>query len=914
MPLSWNEIKSRAIEFSKEWEDETNERAEAQSFWNDFFLVFGIQRKRVGTFEQAVQKLNGATGHIDLFWPGVLLAEHKSKGEDLEKAKKQAVDYTFGLEEKLVPKYILLCDFENVILYDLEDREEKKFLLKDLHRNVHLFGFLAGYKKQEYQEEDEVNINAAELMGKLYDSMAAAGYSGHELNIFLVRILFCLFADDANIFLSGQFRRYIEHRTSEDGSDLGMHVGMIFQTLNIPKDKRQKTLDEELSNFEYVNGGLFADDNLSIPAFTSEMRKRLMESCAFDWSKISPAIFGSLFQSVMDKEARRHFGAHYTSEKNILKLIKPLFLDQLRAELESCGKNISKLNEFHQKLAALKFLDPACGCGNFLVISYRELRLIELEILKKHYGTNLMLPMDVKGLIRIKPEQFFGIEIEEFPARIAQTAMWLMDHQMNELVSRTFGKNVPDLPLGKGADVFIGNALQKDWEEVVPKNELSFILGNPPFIGSKMMTKEQRDDIVSVFGKLKGAGVLDYVSGWYAKAAKHIQGTQIRCAFVSTNSITQGEQVGILWNELLKKYGIKIHFAHQTFKWSNEAWGKAAVYCVIIGFADFDAEKKFLYEYEDVKGEPHEIKVKNVNPYLIPADDVVIESRQNPICDIPKMSFGNMPLDGGNLLLSDQEKIDLIRKEPPAEKFIKPLISAKEFLNGGKRWCLWLVDASPEELRSMPEVLDRIEKVKHFRLASKAPSTQKFATISSLFRDRNNPDSTIIIPRVSSENRKYIPMGFFGKESIVSDTCMAIPNAMLYHFGVLESEMHMAWVRHVCGRLKSDFRYSKDIVYNNFPWPENPSAEKSKAMEEAAQAVLDARTKYPKSSLADLYDPLTMPADLVKAHRNLDRAVDAAYGKRTFQTSAERMNFLFELYQKYIAPLFSTCGKKRKKK
>lgn len=900
MPLSWNEIKTRAIEFSKEWEDESSEDAEAKSFWDGFFSVFGLTRRRLAGFEVQVKKYGGNQGFIDLFWPGMLLVEHKSRGRDLEKAHTQAMDYFPGIKEKDLPKYVLISDFEKFKLYDLEEKTEQEFLLKDLHKKVHLFGFIAGYKKQEYKEEDEVNIKAAELMGKLYDVMIETGYSGHELNVFLVRILFCLFADDANIFLHHQFRGYLENRTSEDGSDTGMHIATLFQVLNTAPEKRQVTLDEELNQFPYVNGGLFAEQ-INYPAFNSEMRKRLIEACAFDWSKISPAIFGSLFQSVMDKDERRHLGAHYTSEKNILKLIKPLFLDDLYAELEVCGKNVKKLNELHEKISKLKFLDPACGCGNFLIIAYRELRLLELELLKRRLG-QVVLGFGVASYIRIKPEQFFGIEIDEFPARIAQTAMWLMDHQMNEIASLAFGQNIIDLPLGKGATIFIGNALQKDWEEVIPKNELSYILGNPPFIGSKMMTKEQREDIISVFGKVKGVGVLDYVSGWYVKASRYIQGTQIKTAFVSTNSITQGEQVGILWNELLNKYGAKINFAHKTFKWSNEARGKAGVYCVIIGFANFDADKKYIYEYENVKGEPHQIIAKNINPYLVPADDIFIEKRSKSICSVPKIEYGNMPIDGGNFLLSREEKNKFISDNSDIEKFIKPFLGAKEFLHNISKYCIWLADFSPQEIQKNITLYKVINNVREFRLSSKREATRDLALFPTKFGFISQTDSDyILIPRVSSENRKYIPMGFFDKDYIVGDTCLSVPNAKLYHFGILESEMHMVWVRHVCGRLKSDFRYSNSIVYNNFPWPENPSEEKVKNIEKYAQEVLDVRLKYPTSSLADLYDPLTMPADLVKAHQNLDRVVDSAYGKKSFNSSAERMEFLFGLYKKYIS-------------
>jgi hypothetical protein len=475
---------------------------------------------------------------------------------------------------------------------------------------------------------------------------------------------------------------------------------------------------------------------------------------------------------------------------------------------------------------------------------------------------------------------------------------------MNMMISNEFGQYFARLPLKKSAKIVHGDALETDWEEVVPKDKLSFIIGNPPFIGSKIMSQFQRNQIVKEFNNIPGCGVLDYVTGWYLKAAKYIQGTKIKVAFVSTNSIVQGEQTSILWGQMLNKYAIKIHFAHRTFRWSNEAKGNAAVYCVIVGFANFDTNDKRIFEYEDIKGVAHEIKAKNINPYLVDAKDLLINKSSNPICNVPKMSFGNMPLDGGHLLLSNNDKIEFIKKEADAEKYILPLISAYEFLNGQERWCLWLVDADPSELKRLPELLKRIELVKKFRLNSVAPSTQKFATTPTLFRDKNRPDTFIVVPRVSSENRPYIPFGFFDKSSIVSDTCMSIPNANLFHFGILMSKMHMAWVKTTCGRLKSDYRYSKDIVYNNYPWPENLSEKQIKTIEEKAQNVLDVRASFPASSLADLYSPLTMPPALVKAHNELDKAVDAAYSKQTFTSEAKRMEFLFELYEKYTAGLF----------
>ncbi len=539
--------------------------------------------------------------------------------------------------------------------------------------------------------------------------------------------------------------------------------------------------------------------------------------------------------------------------------------------------------------------------------------MLELEVLRVLNKSGQRV-IDVSSIILIDVDQFYGIEYEEFPARIAEVAMWLIDHQMNMLVSNEFGQYFVRLPLKKAAQIRHADASETDWESVVTKNDLSFIIGNPPFIGSKIMKQSQRDQIVKEFDNADGSGVLDYVTGWYIKAAKFIQGTKIKVAFVSTNSIVQGEQTGILWKPMISKYNVKIHFAHRTFKWSNEAKGNAAVYCVIIGFANFDTVNKSIFEYENIKGEAHEVKVKNINPYLVDAKDIFIDKNSNPICKVPKMSFGNMPLDGGNLLLTDEEKIELIKREPKVVKFIKPLISAYEFLNGKKRWCLWLVNAEPNEIKQSPEIMKLVELVKKFRLDSVAPSTQKFAATPTLFRDRNQPETYILVPSTTSENRKYIPIGFFCKDDITNNSCHTVPNGTLYHFGVLMSAMHMAWVKAVCGRLESRFRYSKDIVYNNYPWPDNPSDNRVEAIETAAQKVLDTRLQFPNSSLADLYDPLTMPPALVKAHNELDKAVDLAYRPQPFTSEANRMVFLFELYEKYTADLFTKEKPKKKGK
>ena len=958
MALSWNEIKDRALNFSKEWADTSNEEADAKPFLVEFFNVFGISSKRVSTFEHRVKKLDEKDGYIDLLWKGTILIEMKSRGKNLDKAYQQAIDYTYGLKQHELPKYILVSDFENFRLYDLEENKTVEFKLNELVNNVQYFGYLLGYQKKVYKEQDPANIKAAELMGKLHDRLEEIGYTEHPLEVYLVRLLFLLFAEDTTIFNKQQFQEYVEQRTNSDGSDLAAKLQELFQVLNTPKENRFKNLDEQLAEFPYVNGKLF-EEILPTASFDTKMRQALLDCCYIDWSKISPAIFGSMFQSVMNPKERRNLGAHYTSETNILKLIKPLFLDDLWNEFDTSAGSAPKLREFHKKLSSLKFLDPACGCGNFLVITYRELRLLELEILRATYKGGQQV-MDVSNIILLDVDMMCGIEYEEFPARIAEVAMWLIDHQMNMQISNEFGQYFVRLPLNKSAKIVHGDALETDWQSllnpintinVVAKhaniymvkeptieykvvnvltqshsvlkgkpeqiNEIKFdyILGNPPFIGSKMMSQSQRDCIVKEFEGIQGSGVLDYVTGWYIKAAKYIQDTKIKVAFVSTNSICQGEQTSILWGQMLNKYNIKIHFAHRTFKWSNEAKGNAAVYCVIVGFANYDTKNKSIFEYEDIKGEAHEIKVKNINPYLVDAKDILITKRTNPICNVPKMSFGNMPLDGGHLLLSDDDKTEFLQKEPKAEKYILPLISAYEFLNGKKRWCFWLVDAEPNELKQMHGVLKLIEAVKKFRLDSSRKQTIEKSNSPTLFGEiRDFGESYVVVPRVSSENRKYIPLGFFDRNSIISDTCMGIPNCKQYHFGILMSKMHMAWVKTVCGRLKSDFRYSKDIVYNNYPWPENPSEKQIKAIETAAQNALDARLQFPNSSLADLYDPLTMPPVLVKAHNDLDKAVDLAYRAQAFTSEANRMVFLFELYSNYTADLFTKEKPKKTKR
>ena len=912
MPLSWNEIKQRAVQFSKEWKHEQREDAEAKSFWDEFFNVFGVRRRTVATFEEPVKNIKGQFGYIDLFWRGKLLVEHKSFGKDLGRAGCQAFQYIQNLassgRQDEIPRYVIVSDFARVALYDLEPDAQlnlplfdghpyhvSEFPLAELHRHIHAFAFIAGYQQHRVDPEDPANIRAAEMMGSLHDAIRAGGYSGHELERFLVRILFCLFAEDTGIFDPNAFSEYIENHTRPDGSDLGLHLARIFQVLNTPEDKRQANTAAELAAFPYVNGGLFAE-TLQFAELNRDMRSALIACGRFDWSRISPAVFGSLFQSVMEDKARRQIGAHYTSERDILKVVRSLFLDDLRAEFAKIKNNKPKLAEFHKKVAAHRFFDPACGCGNFLVVTYRELRLLEMDVLEALYGTEQAVT-DISLICRVDVDQFYGIEIEEFPALIAETALWLMDHQMNVRLSERMGQYFQRLPLKKSATIRVGNALRTDWKTVIPPETCTHILGNPPFVGKHLMTPGQSEDMELICGNVDGSGFLDYVTGWYFKAADYIQGTSIPVGFVSTNSISQGEQVGILWNALFAK-GMKIYFAHRTFAWESEARGKAHVHVVIIGFGCANSATKRIYDYD---GEtPTVSEVRNISPYLVEGADIAVSIRRKPICAIPEIVNGNKPADGGFLIIENKDYEAFLRENPSAVPYVKPLLCAEQFLHGEKRWVLWLLDAPVSVIRDNPGVRQRIEGVRDFRIKSPKESTQRGAEYPSLFDQIRQPKTEyIVIPRHSSENRKYIPFGYFPPDVIIHDSCTAISSATLYHFGILTSTMHMAWVKQVCGRLKSDFRYSNKLVYNNFPWPQAATDKQKAAVESCAQAVLDARTPHlaAGSTLADLYDPLTMPPELVKAHQALDRAVEKCYRPDPFQSDRDRTEHLFKLYE-----------------
>jgi len=857
--LPWDEIQSNATAFSKRWRDAKNEEAQSQSFLTDFLRVFGIDDpESIGDFEYKVPLSTGRTGYIDYVWKSKIAIEMKSRGRNLDEAYYQLQTYMKDLPAEEIPDLWLVSDFENMRLYRRSINRIFSFKTKDLRKNIRLFADIAGYETERVIENQiQVNVKAAEKMARLHNGLKGFGYEGHNLEVYLVRLLFCMFADDTGIFTKDSFYNYIE-QSNDDGSDLSFRIFNLFDILNTDEETRKKRphLADTYNQYRYINGALF-ESPLPPAEFDSKMRSTLLDCINFDWSEISPAIFGAMFQGVMDEKQRREMGAHYTSEENILRLINPLFMDELWDEFDRVKTNDKALDVFHNKIARLEFLDPACGCGNFLIITYRELRMLELEVLRmKHSSQQLMI--DFTNLLKVNVEQFYGIEYEGFPCQIAQVGMWLIDHQMNMRVSDEFGMYHARLPLTQSATIVNGNALRMDWADVVPKNQLSYILGNPPFVGARVMSDAQKDDMNFVFGKLKGVGNLDYVTAWYKKAVDMMENTRMRSAFVSTNSIAQGEQPAILWKPLMER-GVFINLGVSSFIWSNEAKGKAAVYCVIVGFS-----------YQ--KTEP------NINPYLLEAPNIFIEGCSKPICDVPTIGIGNKPIDGGFYLFTKEEKDDFLIKEPQAEKLFRPWIGSHEFINGYYRYCLWLGECAPSDLRKMPEVMKRIEAVRQFRLDSKSAPTQKLADTPTRFHVENMPESHyIVIPEVSSERRRYIPIGFVSPDIMASNLVKIVADGTLYHFGILTSNVHMAWTRAVCGRLKSDYRYSKDIVYNNFPWPQADEKQKEQ-IEKLAQAVLDAKGNYPTSSLADLYDPLTMPPDLLKAHRNLDATVQKLYG------------------------------------
>ncbi len=938
--LSWNAITDRAVLFARDWSIATREQADKQTFWNEFFDIFGVSRRTVASFEEPVRRLRGTYGFIDLLWKGTLLVEHKTAGASLDAAEVQAFDYIQGLHtvgrSAEVPRFVLLSDFQRFALYDLEPDEQLdlplfrarfrynrvEFSLADLPLHVRDLAFIPGYQVPTSKPQDELNLKAVGIMAHVHDTLRLGGYTGHELERFLVRILFCLFADKTGIFQPEAFRLFIENRTAVDGSNLGAQLNELFATLDKPEDRRQRNLDADLRAFPYVNGALFTE-HLDAAAFDGIMRQALLEACDFRWGEISPAIFGALFQEVIntdeDPKRRRKIGAHYTSERDILKVIRPLFLDRLREEFTAIDndrsvRRASRLEEFRVRLTQLKFLDPACGCGNFLVVAYRELRSLELDVLKaQHAGQQAFSLNKVSRLSQVDVHQFYGIEIEEWPARIAEVALWLMDHLANLRILAVFSQPFLRLPLRQSPHIHIGNALRMDWNDLLSASECSYVMGNPPFVGHHYQSSAQKADQHLVMADIPARGVLDYVCNWYVKAAEYIQGTVCSVAFVSTNSISQGEQPGILWNHLYARYGLKIVFGYRPFPWASEARGAAHVHVVIVAFASGAAhlEVKHLFFTATDAGAAGQ-QVLNISPYLVEGPNKALMTRRRPLSGVPQMLWGNKPTDGGHLILSQQERNDLLRECPAADRFVRRYMSGKNLIDGVVRYCLWLKEAAPRDLQFMPSVMERVALVKAFRLGSKAPTTRAYADYPTRFRQVAQPENDYLaIPEVSSERRTYIPMALISKEVVCSNTVQFIPSASLFLFGVLTSRMHMAWVRLVAGRLESRLRYSNTLVYNNYPWPESPTDAQRAAVEREAQAVLDARALFPDSNLATLYDPLLMPPELVKAHQRLDRAVERCYRPQSFTSDRERVEFIFRLYEKLTAPLLPSVAVKK---
>ncbi|WOH59466.1 class I SAM-dependent DNA methyltransferase [Bradyrhizobium sp. BWC-3-1] len=864
----------------------------------------------------------------------MLLVEQKSAGHDLKKAKKQALDYFPGLKDNELPRYILLSDFQTFELYDLDEDESVCFALADLPKNVERLGFIIGVQKRSFKDQDPVNIEAAELVARLHDALEAAGYIGHDLEQFLVRIVFCLFADDTGIFEPRDiFADFLETRTQADGSDLGGWLSQLFQTLNTSETKRPKTLDADIARFPYVNGDLFRDP-LLIPSFDSEMRQRLLDACQFDWSAISPAIFGSLFQSVMNSEERRLQGAHYTSEQNILKVIEPLFMEELRTEFARLkarrdSRRRVELQNFQERLSKLTFFDPACGCGNFLIIAYREIRLLEIELireLREYIAAEEQRELDVAALSLVDVDQFYGIEIDEFPARIAETALWMTDHIMNNRLSLDFGRSYVRIPLKKSPHIAVANALDYDWTKLLPAAKCSYVFGNPPFVGHQWRQAAQQTDMARIWGTKGQFNRLDYVTCWFKKAKDYASSNhKIEIAFVSTNSITQGEQCGILWPIMLTDK-LSIRFAHRTFQWNNEARGKAAVHCVIVGMT-FKAEvQRVVYEYDHVRGDPHLAKVSRINGYLIDGPQYAVPARTQPPAGRLSMMKGSQPTDGArikkpgggyvtysNLILDDEEKSNLIQADANCKKWLKPYVGGDELISGQWRWCLWLKDVDPTQLRKSKPIAARLDRVRKGRLLSPTPSVKAFAKYPTLFtQDRQPSTRYLAVPEVSSETREYIPMAILGPDVIASNKLQIVPGAPLVYLGILTSAMHMAWMRTVGGRLKSDYSYSPSI-YNSFPWPEMDDKQKAN-IEVLAQGVLDARAAFPNASLEDLYDADAMPPPLRRAHAELDRAVDRLYRRAGFAFERERVEHLFNLYEKAAAPLAAVPEKSKRRR
>ena len=969
--------KKAAKEFAEKWCGRGDEKQDTQTFWLSLLRdVFGVANPEDSIqFEKRIKL--GHTSFIDAYIPSTkVLIEQKSVDVDLLKPAKQS-DGTFLTPYQQADRYrkeqnyseaarwIVTCNFKEFFIYDMDHRESEPehIFLKDLDKDFTRLQFLIDQRNADISREEKISLKAGELVGKLYDALFKEYIEPDEnsfrsLNILCVRIVFCLYAEDAGLFETRTaFEDYIKSFSTENLRD---GIIKLFKTLNTKPENRDK-YETKINSFPYVNGGLFADDAIEIPNFTKEIVDVIVNHCApFDWSEISPTIFGAVFESTLNPETRRKGGMHYTSIQNIHKVIDPLFLDDLKSEfakiVKACrGASLkSKLEDFRNKLASLTFLDPACGSGNFLTETYISLRRLENECLKVVHGSQMLLSSEDFSPIKVKISQFYGIEINDFAVTVAKTALWIAESQMMKETEEIVERNLDFLPLSTSATIVEGNALSMDWrylheEAEIPTikakktnliypmmvmekeveygeinlvtNEISvgkahlkqeanhydYIMGNPPFVGYSYQSAEQKRDVLSVFvdehGKAyKAAGKIDYVSSWYFKAAELIRGTKTKCAFVSTNSITQGEQVASVWKPIFERFNISFDFAWRTFRWDSESNQKAHVHCVIIGFSYNSELNKESVSKRIFIADGSFIEAENINCYLIDSPDIFIESRLTPLCTVPPMTTGNRPADGGHLIIEANEYDDFIKKEPGAAKYMKNLLGSEEFINNKKRYCLWLVNASPAQIKGMKEVYRRVEACKADRESSPDAGRRKLAETPHLFRETNNPEYFLLLPKVSSERRRYVPIGFFDGETISTDLNFVVPNATLYHFGVLTSSVHNAWMRAVCGRLKSDYRYSKDIVYNNFPWC-NPTETQKNKIEQTARAILDAREKYPDSSLADLYDETTMPPDLRRAHQENDKAVLAAYGFSPKMTESEIVAELFKMYEKLTIAL-----------
>jgi len=905
-PRSWNEIRNASFDFVRRFEDETDENAEAQSFWTEFLGMFGIDRKRVNAiFEDRAHRADtGGRGRIDMFWPGQIAVEHKSKGKDLAAATQQCLTYLHDKPDHEWPKAIVTSDFARIRITDLmgEQRETIEFPIQDLPSEIERFAFLAGYDQRRYGTvtEQEANIKAAKLMGQLFEQVADTGYDEHETSVLLIRLLFIMFADDTGLWRKDLFAEFIATRTSTDGHDLGGQLEHLFQVLDRPADKRLKGLDEILTRFPYVNGGLFSDRLPTVPG-TQSMRDMLITCTQFNWATISPAVFGSLFQAVKSKEARRALGEHYTSEENILKVINPLFMDELRAEFTAAGHETKKLEKLRKKMGMMTFLDPACGCGNFLVVSYREMRRLEFDIMRQIASVEGQVHMSLDATLglQVQPHQFYGIEIEEWPAQIAETAMFLVDHQENVRMQLEFGNAPERLPITESPTIIHGNALRINWRDVCPIDDNTRIMGNPPFVGMAMMVDSQRTDRDSCMHELNagaGSGRLDFVGCWVAKAAKFISPSNARAAFVVTNSITQGEQARFL-DPYFTALNVSIIFGYTPFRWSSEAPGQAAVHVSIIGMQSGKRTGRLFLTAPDGSIES-EVPVNELGISLSPNSSMRAGKHRTPLVKrLPKLTEGNRPQDGQGLIIEESERSTIVASEPELIPYIRELAGSRNVLNGIPRYCFWLIDAPPQLLRSSNELRKRLKIVSDTRSASPTENARAKANTPALFFSIRQPlGRWLFVPRVSSSNRNYVPLRFFDPSVIAHDTALSLDGCENWLFGILQSRVWNVWVRSQSGQLKSDIRISPDLCYNNHPFP-LLDVDMKAVIEEAAHHVLTTRDSYPDSSLADLYDPLAMPVDLLKAHKALDKAVLSAYGLPAGATDTEILAELFKRYE-----------------